>query len=138
MALDYSSTFIFACVLYFAVHLFIPNVGLVFVVWVAAVVLQCYLNGKGAQSLESDDFNFSKAIALLAFVNVVIMTPNIIVNGLILYIDKISGVYDFSDTVDANLKYTSRIVGKVSTFVLCITFFILLFCRQFRSGCCRN
>ena len=108
------------------------------VIWVAAVVLQCHLNGKAAQSLESDDFNFSKAISLLAFVNVVLMIPNVIVNGVILYLDKVWDVYDYSDTVDANLKYTSRIVRKVGTFVLCITFFVLLFGRQFRSGCCRN
>ena len=108
------------------------------VVGIAGVVLQCYLNGKAAQSLASDDFNFSKAISLLAFVNVVLMIPNAIINGLILYLDKVWDVYDFSDTVDANLKYTSRIVRKVGTFVLCITFFLLLFGRQFRSGCCKN
>ena len=134
----FAHTFIFTCVLYFTVHLFIPNIGLVVVVCVAAVVLQCYLNGKAAQSLESDDFNFSKTIALLGFVNVAIMIPRIIVSGAILNIDKVFDVYDLSDTADTNLKYTSRIVGKIGTFVLCITFFVLLFGRQFRSGCCRN
>ena len=123
---------------YFTVHLFLPDLVMVIVVLVAGIVLQSRLNGKAAQTLEPDDFNFSKAIALLAFINAIIMLPYIIVNGFILNVDKAWDTYDFSDTVDSNLKYTSRITGKFASFVLSITFFVLIFGRQFRAGCCKN
>ena len=123
---------------FFPVHLIIPNIAMLIVVLVSGLVLLCHLSGKSAQTLEPDDFKLSKALVGLALLNVLFMIPYIIVNGAILYVDKTFDTYDFSATVDKNLKYTSRITEKFAYFVLCITFFVLLFGRQFRACCCRN
>ena len=118
--------------------MFIPDVAMVFTALISGLVLLCRLNGKSAHSMEPDDFNLSKALVGLAIVNFLIMIPNIIISGVLLKLDKDRDLYDFSATVDANLKYTARITGKFAGFVSCITFFVLLFGRQFRSCCCKN
>ena len=124
--------------MFFAVHILYPDGILGLIILILAIALLCHLNGKAAENLEGDEFNLSKAIVGLAFINILIQIPYIAVNCIILYVDKVWDVYDFSDTIDTNLRYTAMITNKAKDFNMCITFWVLIFTRQFRSAFCKN
>ena len=122
----------------FPVHVTYPDVLLGLTILISAIILLVRLHGKSAQSLEPDEFNLSKAIVALAFVNLFFQVPFLVVNCVIMYINKVWDVYDFSATIDMNLKYTAIITDKAKDFNFCLTFWILIFARQFRSTLCKN
>ena len=119
----------------FVVHILFPDVLLLLTVFVSAHVMFS-LHGKATANLNEEDVNFCNCITVLAFVNVAIMVPYLAVNVILLYIDKVFNVYNFSDKMFENLSHASRITEKFKNFNLCITFFILLFSSKFRSALC--
>ena len=122
----------------FSVHILYPDAILGVIILVSSVVLLNRLNSKAAEDLSGDDYGFTKAIVGLAFVNLLLQVPYLVVNCLIKYIDRAWDVYDLSETIDTNLTYASRITSKTKDFEMCITFWILIFARQFRAAFCKN
>ena len=67
-----------------------------------------------------------------------LQVPYLVVNCIYLYINKVWAPYDFSAEVHTNLQYAGIITSKAKDFEFCLTFFLLLFARQFRSAFCRD
>ena len=107
-------------------------------VLISSVTLLGRLNSKAADSLDGSDYNLSKAIVGLAFINLLLQVPYLVVDLVLLYIDRAWDAYDLSDTIDTNIRYTSVITSKAKDFQMCITFWILIFSRHFRSAFCKN
>ncbi len=127
-----------ACLSFFSVHLAFPDVVCLLTILIAAIVLRTQLGGKGGETQDDDDYSLSKALVILAFVNILFMIPYLVVNCILLYIDRVWDTYDFSETMQENLSYAAIIFRQTKAFGFCLTFFVLLHARPFRACCCRN
>ncbi len=108
--------------------------------FIGSSILLLRLRTKAAESLDGDDFNFTKAIVALAFINILMQIPYVLVNCVFLYVRRVwrpQAYEDFSDTVKENLAYAGAITNKAKDLSMCLTFFMLLFARMFRAAFCK-
>ena len=132
---NYTCNNVFECL---AGHFLYPDGILGVIILVSSVTLLNRLHSKAAEDLEGDDYGFTKAIVALAFVNLLFQAPYLVIDLIIGYVDKAWKVYGLSDAINTNLKYASIITPKAKDFSMCITFWVLIFARQFRSAFCKN
>ena len=122
----------------FAVHILYPDGILGMITLISSIVLLSRLNGKAAENLDADDYSLSKVVVGIAFVNLLLHVPYLVVNCIIKYIDRAFDTYDLSETIDTNLTYAATITSKARDFEMCIAFWVLIFARPFRAAFCKN
>ena len=131
---NYTCNNVFECL---AGHFLYPDGIFGVIILVSSVTLLNRLHSKAAD-LEGDDYGFTKAIVALAFVNLLFQAPYLVIDLIIGYVDKAWKVYGLSDAINTNLKYASIITPKAKDFSMCITFWVLIFARQFRAAFCKD
>lgn len=118
----------------FIVHIVLPDAVLEIMMIIMLFVLIGGTRCKTAKRMADNDHNLTNVIIGYVIVQLVIRIPFILINCVLLYLDKWHDLYDFPENHWSNIKYSGIVLGQVKEVGHAVNFFVLCFIVEFRNA----